>query len=222
MKRGLPIFLSAALLLSACSDPESAVSGGSLLGSVLGAAVGEVIGGSNGSEIGSIVGGIAGGAIGASTVQRKPCRGRYAFIGEGDAGNPYDRSQIGRAGHTEASGPAYTYSEWTAIEVRNVQMADSVAEATLTPKQPLPLTMDIYNNGSDTLQDVQPLLACDNPQVRISPAVHISSLAPGQGVRYKVILTTKRPLRQQRATFSVYFGQGEKRVKALSFTRRLD
>jgi len=66
MKRGLPLFLSAALLLSACSDPEGAVAGGSLLGSVLGAAVGEVIGGSNGSEIGSIVGGIAGGAIGAS------------------------------------------------------------------------------------------------------------------------------------------------------------
>ena len=89
MKRGLPIFLSVAILLSACSDREGAVAGGSLLGSVLGAAVGEVIGGSNGSEIGSIVGGIAGGAIGASTVQRKPRRGRYAFIGEGDAGNPY-------------------------------------------------------------------------------------------------------------------------------------
>ena len=222
MKRGLPIFLSVAILLSACSDREGAVTGGSLLGSVLGAAVGEVIGGSNGSEIGSIVGGIAGGAIGASTVQRKPRRGRYAFIGEGDAGNPYDHSQIGRAGRSSASRQAYAYSEWTALDVKNVQIADSTTEVALSPEHPLPLTMDIYNNGSDTLQNVLPILVCDNPQVHISPAVHISSLAPDQGVRYKVILTTKRPLRQKRANFVVYFGKDNKRIKALSFTRRFD
>ena len=50
MKRGLPIFLSAALLLSACSDRGSAMAGGSLLGSVLGSAVGEIIGGPRGSD----------------------------------------------------------------------------------------------------------------------------------------------------------------------------
>lgn len=222
MKRGLPIFLSAALLLSACSDRGSAMAGGSLLGSVLGSAVGEVIGGPRGSDLGSIIGGIAGAAVGASTVQKKSRDGNCASAGQEEDGYTYDRAKVGRAGRSSSSRQAYAYSEWTTLDVKNVQIADSTSEVTLSPEHPLPLTMDIYNNGSDTLQNVLPILVCDNPQVRISPAVHISSLAPGQGVRYKVILTTKRSLRQKRANFVVYFGKGNKRIKALSFTRRFD
>jgi hypothetical protein len=155
-------------------------------------------------------------------VQKKSRDGNCASAGQEEDSYGYDRAKVGSAGRSSSSRQAYTYSEWTALDVKNVQIADSTTEAALSPEHPLPLTMDIYNNGSDTLQNVLPVLVCDNPQVRISPAVHISSLAPGQGVRYKVILTTKRSLRQKRANFAVYFGKGNKRVKALSFTRRFD
>ena len=111
MKRGLPIFLSVAILLSACSDGGSAVAGGSLLGSVLGSAVGEVIGGSRGSDLGSIIGGIAGAAVGASTVQKKSRDGNCTSASQEEDGYTYDRAKVGRAGRSSASRQAYAYAE---------------------------------------------------------------------------------------------------------------
>ncbi len=210
MKQAIIICVGAALLYSSCSSytASGAMVGGNF-GHIIGSAVGGISGGWRGQHVGSLIGTvggvIAGAAVGAAVEQSQQrayeraqqregvyqgqADDRIDFDGAVNEPGTYDRSsQTGYpgGGNQQRSISAEALSRKPAIEVRNARIYDSNNDGVLTRSEQCTVVFEIMNNTSSVIYDVQPFVedVTGNKHVKVSPNLHVESIAPHQGIRY--------------------------------------
>lgn len=212
------IGLAATLMLTGCSYNQfGATATGSGLGGMFGSAIGGLVGGPRGSDIGTVVGMVSGGVTGAAvsgaieqnrtTRRQAPERTSADDVYAAD-GVSYSRAKT----YTPQSS-----SHWQALDVTNVQYADHNDNHALDAGEEAYITFEIHNTGNAPIYDVAPRVSCSDKAVSISPVAIISSIAPGQGVRYKAAVVAGRRLHKGEALFKVTFGTGQDAYVARTF-----
>lgn len=218
MKKSFLLLLIAVLLLSGCSYNQfGAAATGSGLGGMFGSAIGGIIGGPRGADIGTVVGMVSGGVAGATAsgaIEQKRAQ-RAQPIASDNANAAY---QDGGVSYTRIrSNNPTTANNWQSIEITNVQYADANGNQALDAGEEGYITFEIHNRGNVALYDVAPQIVCSNKHVTISPTAIISTIGPGQGIRYKAVLVGGKRLRQGQANFQIRFGNGKAYHTAKSF-----
>lgn len=85
-----------------------------------------------------------------------------------------------------AEGITYTPT----IEIRNARFIDANGDNRISRNELCKVVFEVYNNGSQTIYDVQPMVveATGNRHIFISPGVHVEKIAPGCGIRYTALV----------------------------------
>lgn len=218
MKKYSILLLALTLLLTGCSYNQfGATMTGSSLGGMFGSAIGGIIGGPRGSDIGTVVGMVGGGVAGAATssaIEQKRAQQRQQQTPQ----NYAESSRTGTVSYSRANSydPAAANS-WQTVEISNVQFADRNDNRALDAGEEAYITFEIHNRGTQTLYNVAPVIVCSDRSVTISPTAIVSSIAPGQGVRYKAALVAGRRLHRGQAAFQIRFGSGKQAFTAKTF-----
>ena len=211
------ILLVAGLLLSGCSyDQYGAVTSGSGIGGMFGSAIGGILGGRHGSDAGAVIGMVAGGAAGAAistAAEKGKTRRGHKVQPEADVGYA-----SGDVSFSQMPPKNTRYEDLRYLLVERVHFSDADGNRTLDAGEEAYISFEIYNQGELLLHDVVPHVTCDSRQVQLSPPAIISTIAPGQGVRYKTALRAGRRLKPGSARFTIVFGDGHNAVTAKSFT----
>lgn len=197
MKTFLVVTLASVLMLSSCASSQfGGAMNGASLGGMLGSAIGGILGGPRGADIGTVVGIIGGGAAGAAATAPKDSRrsddGSYSKRDD----NHYDADVYPSENRSKMN---------NGVEVRNIQFYDANNNQTLNAGETGTLVMEIYNQTDKMLYNITPQIACNNKRVRISAPATIMNIEPGDGVRYRAIITAPRKLKLQEAIFSIGF-----------------
>ena len=232
MKKLSTLLLCAALLSSCTFRQYEGVATGSTLGGLFGSAIGGLLGGYDGYEKGTVIGMVAGGVAGAVVADKADKKAQeryessrynrdyayenrdYAYDNDGyyyDSSISYGRSE------------RYDYesmSRWADLDIVNVQFKDRNGNRTLEAGEEVFVTFDIRNRGRQTLYNVAPRIATNNRHISVSPPAIISTLSPGQGVRYKAAVRASRGLKNGEAIFTVTFGSGRDAYTAKTFRIR--
>lgn len=214
MKRSLLLLLSGALLLTSChSTGEGAVVGGNF-GYILGSAIGGITGGGRGHDwgalIGTVSGAAAGAAIGASSEKAREERyrestdaGRRQQSRSYDHGSGYDERESprydGHGGGVDDRvdfGLGYGPSE-PPLEIRNAVIVDDRRDGVLTRGEECTVRFEVFNTSAKPVFDVMPIVGemTGNKHIKISPNLHIKSIGPYKGVRYKATIKAGRRLK---------------------------
>lgn len=226
MKNSLTLLLCA-VVLSSCSFREySGIATGSSLGGLFGSAIGGILGGPEGSDKGTIVGMVAGGVAGAVVANKSEQKAQQRYessrydqnYGYNDNDNYYYDNSISY-GRSERYDYESTY-RWADLEVGNVQFKDRNGNRALDPGEEAFVTFDLRNRGRQTLYNVAPRISVNDRHISVSPVAIISTITPGQGVRYKAIIRASRSLKNGDAIFTVTFGNGRDAYTAKTFRIR--
>lgn len=232
MKKLSTLLLCAALLSSCTFHQYEGVATGSTLGGLFGSAIGGLLGGYDGYEKGTVIGMVAGGVAGAVVADKadKKAQERYESsrynrdYAYGNRDYAYDND-----GYYYDNSISYGRSErydyesmnrWADLDIVNVQYKDRNGNRTLEAGEEVFVTFDIRNRGRQTLYNVAPRIATNNRHISVSPPAIISTLSPGQGVRYKAAVRASRGLKNGEAIFTVTFGNGRDAYTAKTFRIR--
>lgn len=232
MKKLSTLLLCAALLSSCTFRQYEGVATGSTLGGLFGSAIGGLLGGYDGYEKGTVIGMVAGGVAGAVVADKadKKAQERYESsrynrdYAYGNRDYAYDND-----GYYYDNSISYGRSErydyesmnrWADLDIVNVQFKDRNGNRTLEAGEEVFVTFDIRNRGRQTLYNVAPRIATNNRHISVSPPAIISTLSPGQGVRYKAAVRASRSLKNGEAIFTVTFGSGRDAYTAKTFRIR--
>lgn len=232
MKKLSTLLLCAALLSSCTFRQYEGVATGSTLGGLFGSAIGGLLGGYDGYEKGTVIGMVAGGVAGAVVADKadKKAQERYESsrynrdYAYGNRDYAYDND-----GYYYDNSISYGRSErydyesmnrWADLDIVNVQFKDRNGNRTLEAGEEVFVTFDIRNRGRQTLYNVAPRIATNNRHISVSPPAIISTLSPGQGVRYKAAVRASRGLKNGEAIFTVTFGNGRDAYTAKTFRIR--
>lgn len=232
MKKLSTLLLCAALLSSCTFRQYEGVATGSTLGGLFGSAIGGLLGGYDGYEKGTVIGMVAGGVAGAVVADKadKKVQERYEssrynrdyayenrdYAYDND-GYYYDNSiSYGRSERYDYE----SMNRWADLDIVNVQFKDRNGNRTLEAGEEVFVTFDIRNRGRQTLYNVAPRIATNNRHISVSPPAIISTLSPGQGVRYKAAVRASRGLKNGEAIFTVTFGNGRDAYTAKTFRIR--
>lgn len=232
MKKLSTLLLCAALLSSCTFRQYEGVATGSTLGGLFGSAIGGLLGGYDGYEKGTVIGMVAGGVAGAVVADKADKKAQeryessrynrdYAYDNRDYAydndGYYYDNSiSYGRSERYDYE----SMNRWADLDIVNVQFKDRNGNRTLEAGEEVFVTFDIRNRGRQTLYNVAPRIATNNRHISVSPPAIISTLSPGQGVRYKAAVRASRGLKNGEAIFTVTFGNGRDAYTAKTFRIR--
>lgn len=232
MKKLSTLLLCAALLSSCTFRQYEGVATGSTLGGLFGSAIGGLLGGYDGYEKGTVIGMVAGGVAGAVVADKADKKAQeryessrynrdYAYENRDYAydndGYYYDNSiSYGRSERYDYE----SMNRWADLDIVNVQYKDRNGNRTLEAGEEVFVTFDIRNRGRQTLYNVAPRIATNNRHISVSPPAIISTLSPGQGVRYKAAVRASRGLKNGEAIFTVTFGNGRDAYTAKTFRIR--
>lgn len=232
MKKLSTLLLCAALLTSCTFRQYEGVATGSTLGGLFGSAIGGLLGGYDGYEKGTVIGMVAGGVAGAVVADKADKKAQeryessrynrdYAYENRDYAydndGYYYDNSiSYGRSERYDYE----SMNRWADLDIVNVQFKDRNGNRTLEAGEEVFVTFDIRNRGRQTLYNVAPRIATNNRHISVSPPAIISTLSPGQGVRYKAAVRASRGLKNGEAIFTVTFGNGRDAYTAKTFRIR--
>lgn len=232
MKKLSTLLLCAALLTSCTFRQYEGVATGSTLGGLFGSAIGGLLGGYDGYEKGTVIGMVAGGVAGAVVADKADKKAQeryessrynrdYAYENRDYAydndGYYYDNSiSYGRSERYDYE----SINRWADLDIVNVQFKDRNGNRTLEAGEEVFVTFDIRNRGRQTLYNVAPRIATNNRHISVSPPAIISTLSPGQGVRYKAAVRASRGLKNGEAIFTVTFGNGRDAYTAKTFRIR--
>jgi len=221
MKHILPIaLLSSALLLSGCTSYNQfgATATGASLGGLFGSAIGGIIGGPHGHDVGAVVGVVAGAATGAAASNSIENNRTKTYRNSSARTSSYDNDEVEYSrSRTYSTG---AHSNWSNIDIRNIQYSDPNDNHVLEAGESANISFEIYNTGSEALYDVAPQITCSTKQVQISPTAIVSTIEPGQGVRYRAAVVGGKRLKDGEAAFQVSFGSGSRKVTASNFRIR--
>jgi len=148
----------------------------------------------------------------------------YDFNGSDYTGN-YSAGQavtnLPSSSSVENIASGYTYAP--SIVVRNARFVDDNQDNALSRGELGKLIFEVYNEGSETLYDIQPSVVevTGNKHIVISPSIHVEQIAPHQGIRYTALVKADNRLRDGTARFCVSVLHGNEAIsKVTEFTIR--
>lgn len=91
------------------------------------------------------------------------------------------------------------------IEIRNARFVDDNQNRQINRDELCKVIFELWNNGSQTLHDVQPIVTeeTDNKHLAISPTIHVEQLEPGKAIRYTALVRADRKLKPGNAVIRV-------------------
>jgi len=100
------------------------------------------------------------------------------------------------------------------IEIRNARIIDADRNGMLTAGEECKVTFEVMNNSSKTLYDVQPIVldATSNKHIKISPNLHVESIAPHTGIRYTASILADSKLKDGTIVIHVTIAQGNREI----------
>lgn len=101
-----------------------------------------------------------------------------------------------------------------AIEIRNARFVDDANDYVLKRGETGKIIFEIVNVSDRVLHNVVPTVVetTGNRHIKISPSIHIESIAPGQALRYTAIVLAKKSLKNGEAKFSLSTVQDNKTI----------
>lgn len=104
------------------------------------------------------------------------------------------------------------------IEIRNARFVDDNEDGVLSRGETGKVIFEVMNRGQRTLYDVVPsvVVSSRNRHIRISPSIHVESIAPGQGIRYTAVVVADEGLRDGQARFALTVLQGGKSISKVT------
>ncbi len=91
------------------------------------------------------------------------------------------------------------------IEIRNARFVDDNLNRQINRDELCKVIFELWNNGSQTLHDVQPIVTEEtgNKHLDISPTIHVEQLEPGKAIRYTALVRADRRLKPGNAVIRV-------------------
>ena len=91
------------------------------------------------------------------------------------------------------------------IEIRNARFVDDNQNRQINRDELCKVIFELWNNGSQTLHDVQPIVTEEtgNKYLAISPTIHVEQLEPGKAIRYTALVRADRRLKPGNAVIRV-------------------
>lgn len=188
MKQSLCILCTLALLCSGCGTSQSvsgdpnAIMAGAAIGGNVGSAIGGLIGesshgwrgGYRGSAIGTILGTIAGAAIGNAVSTPKQSDEESYRI---------ERTQPSPSRPNDHGGASAVIDR---LRIHNIRFIDDNRDHILTSGENSKVVFEIINEGSQTANNVIPVVreTTGMKRIYISPSVMIEQIEPQQGMKY--------------------------------------
>lgn len=209
MKKVLLISMGVALLLSSCGSytATGAYVGGEF-GNVVGSAIGGIAGGHRGHHLGSLIGTVggvvAGAAIGAAVdnsqqdrMVEEPIRRPVQQHGDSRMSPTHDNSGFDPGMHGDDRIAFDDMQPRASLEIRNARIDDGSHDGMLTRGEECTVVFDIMNVSASPVYDINPLVVdvTGNKHVKISPNLHIESIMPYQGMRYKATVKADNRLK---------------------------
>ena len=239
MKKNITSILVIALMLSACSSPESGAINGASFGSIFGGALGGIIGGPRGHNIGTMVGLITGGASGAAVgAQQRAERRERALTRAEDERQRYEQTEpvqpqrrsTMRKRKRNRDIPNERY-ETTPIDVANEPVATSVSplqlrnlrfigengNQTIDRGETCQLVFELANSTGRTINNIVPYIheLNGNEHLAISPSTRIESIANGDAIRYTATIRADNKLKEGTAVFRIAVSTDEEEFVTL-------
>ena len=221
MKKELVFVLGAALLVSSCtSNTASGAYVGGQFGHVIGSAIGGISGGWRGHHTGALIGTVggmvAGAAIGsaadhAQEKKRQEAMGAHENVSQRPSRHK-DKSGYDPRGRGDDR-IIFTNDE-APLEIRNAMIVESIHDGVLTRGEECTVMFEIMNISGKTVYDITPLVedVTGNKHVKVSPNLHIESIAPHQGVRYTATIIGDKKLKDGEIQVLVGVIQGGKEI----------
>lgn len=105
-----------------------------------------------------------------------------------------------------------------AIEVRNVRIMDQREEGAIHAGEQCKVVFEIMNSSNYTLHDILPMVSelTGNKHLKISPNLHIESIAPGTGVRYTATVLADKRLKDGQAVLRIAVAHHDRVQEALT------
>ena len=225
MKKGMILVVGVALLLSSCGTYQTTGAyTGAQFGHIIGSAIGGISGGWRGHELGSIIGTVGGAVVGsaigsaADRAQEQKMERRHERVMERtqqrqrDYG--YDQSGYDPQGRGDDR-ITFDYSS-SPLEIRNAGVYEKQRDGVLTRGEECTVVFEIYNNDSQPVYDIYPLVqdVTGNKHVSISPNLRIESIAPHRGVRYTASILADGRLKDGEIKVMVGVAQGKQVVES--------
>lgn len=205
MNKYILTLVAALTLLTGCT---SNVLGGAALGSMFGSSIGALTGGHRGYHAGGLIGAVAGAAVGAAVDESERPSHNNTISTQGYADNRDAEVQYRNYEDDRTYAPA---SPWEALSIENVTFSDANGNRYLNAGERAYISFDIRNNGHRNINNVVPIVTCNNSRITLSSPAIIQTVPAGQGVRYKVSVSAKRSLRDGMANFKIYFSNANGR-----------
>ena len=223
--------LNISLLLSSCSYSQyGAVASGSTLGGMLGSSIGGLMGGPRAPDKGTIAGMILGGAIGAAATAQQntakrhtpqpvqaPNNTDYTDDTYNSTGSNND-VQFSTYNNPHYKAPRAAYDDVQYLEVSNLQFIDSNNNRRLDTDEKAYIVFDIHNRSNKILYNITPNIVCSSKRVVVSVPATITTILPGQGIRYKAAVVAIRRIKNQPLHFSISFGSEKQQVVVKTFS----
>lgn len=229
MKKTFILVIGSMLLLSSCGTytGQGAYIGGSF-GSVLGSAIGGISGGWRGEHVGRLVG-LAGGAVVGAAIGSAADQKAQERVAQYERQRDERRLDNNRqedyqldGGYDDridfdAPGPretTYNHNVSEPIVIRNVHFVDDNHDGVLRAGEECKVMFEIMNHSDKVLFDVQPRVydVTGNKHIRISPDLHVESIAPKSGVRYTATILAGKKLKDGEAVIRVAVKQGNREI----------
>lgn len=92
------------------------------------------------------------------------------------------------------------------LEVRSVKYVDNDGDMTLRRGEIARIVVEVYNNSSDFIYGVQPVVAetTGNKHIQVSSSILVEKMAPGKGIRYTAMVRADKRLKDGVAKFLIY------------------
>jgi len=100
------------------------------------------------------------------------------------------------AGESAQQEPTHTIGTLP-IEIRNARFVDDNQNRQINRDELCKVIFELWNNGSQTLHDVQPIVTEEtgNKHLGISSTIHIEQLEPGKAIRYTALVKADKKLK---------------------------
>ena len=225
--------MSAAVVLSSCGSYNAATGAmaGGQFGHVIGSAVGGITGGWRGSEWGSLIGTVGGMAAGAAIGSSIDKKQHEAVMGkkakrqtekvqrqqtqrQQQQTRQYDDSGFDPQGRGDDRIVFDQGASLPQLQIRNAGIYESVKDGVLTRGEECQVVFEIFNNTSEAVYDVRPLVedVTGNKHINISPNLIIENIAPHKGVRYTATVLADSRLKDGEILVRIGVAQGENEI----------